>query len=319
VSAPRLEATAETVDLKHAFPLSARSWLGRRGVIAAVVAAVVVLATATLALRSRERVGAQPPPPGLEIATHPTDAVVFVDGVRMGNAPLFLTPVPAGVHQVKVTLEGFVPAELGLEVTGDGPPIPLRFTLQPTTGTLRIESEPSRASVTVDGQAVGVTPVLGLPLKPGGHGLRVESPGFRPWVRNVNASLGETIQVTARLEPVDDPTAGKVTRRTGGWVQRGDLVAMGPGVRAPRKISGNPAPSPEAARKLRLRGTVTVELTVTETGEVVEPRVVRSAGEILDQALLDAVRHWRYEPPDLNGLKVRVRIRESQTFGTTGG
>jgi hypothetical protein len=31
------------------------------------------------------------------------------------------------------------------------------------------------------------------------------------------------------------------------------------------------------------------------------------------------VRHWRYEPADLNGLKVRVRIQESQTFGVTGG
>lgn len=58
---------------------------------------------------------------------------------------------------------------------------------------------------------------------------------------------------------------------------------------------------------------------MTETGEVVEPRVVESAGEILDQALLDAVRRWRYEPADLNGLKVRVRIRESQAFGAPGG
>jgi eukaryotic-like serine/threonine-protein kinase len=319
-SAPRLEAASETVDLKQPSPLSARRWPGRRGVVAAVLAAVVALATASLALRSsRERLAALPPPPGLEIATHPTDAAVFVDGVLMGNAPLFLTPVPPGVHQVKVTLEGFVPAELGLEVTGEGPPIPLRFTLQPATGTLRIESEPSRASLKVDGQPVGATPVLSLPLKPGGHELRVESPGFRPWVRRVNASLGETVQVTARLEPVDDPTARKTAMRTGGWVQRGDLVAMGPGVKAPRKTSGDPAPPPEAARKLRLRGTVTVELTVTETGEVVEPRVVKSAGEILDQAMLDAVGHWRYEPADLNGLKVRVRIRESQAFGATGG
>jgi TonB family protein len=62
-----------------------------------------------------------------------------------------------------------------------------------------------------------------------------------------------------------------------------------------------------------------VELTVTETGEVVDPRVVESAGEILDQALFDAVLQWRYEPADLNGLKVRVRIRESQVFGATGG
>src|SRR6266540_4609985 len=261
------------------------------------------------------RVTAVPPPPGLEIATHPTDATVFVDGVHVGNAPLFLSPVPRGVRQVKVAKEGFVPAELSLEVTGEGPPIPLRFTLQAATGTLRIESEPSRASVKLDGLDVGATPLVALPVTPGGHVLRVESAGFRPWVRKVNASLGETLQVTARLDRVDDPAAQKKALRTGGWVQRGDLVEMGPGVTAPRRISGNPAPFPEAARKLRLKGTVTVELTVTETGEVVDPRVVESAGEILDQALLDAVRHWHYEPADLNGLKVRVRIRESQVFG----
>ena len=312
-SAPRLEL-AETVDLKQSSPFFARRWLARRWAVAALVAVVGLAATA--ALRSpRERVTAVPPPPGLEIATHPTDAAVFVDGVHVGNAPLFLSPVPRGVRQVKVAKEGFVPAELSLEVTGEGPPIPLRFTLQAATGTLRIESEPSRASVKLDGLDVGATPLVALPVTPGGHVLRVESAGFRPWVRKVNASLGETLQVTARLDRVDDPAAQKKALRTGGWVQRGDLVEMGPGVTAPRRISGNPAPFPEAARKLRLKGTVTVELTVTETGEVVDPRVVESAGEILDQALLDAVRHWHYEPADLNGLKVRVRIRESQAFG----
>src|SRR6266704_3301849 len=313
-SAPRAEP-AENVDLKQPSPFFARRWLSRRFVLPALLPAVVALAAAAVALRSRERITALPPPPGLEISTLPTDAAVFVDGVGVGNTPLFLTPVARGLHHVKVTREGFVPAELSLEVTGEGPPIPLRFTLQPATGTLRIESEPSRASVSLDGKDVGATPLVALPVTPGGHVLRVESAGFRPWVRRVNASLGETLQVTARLDRVDDPAAQKEALRSGGWVQRGDLVEMGPGVTAPRRISGNPAPFPEAARKLRLKGTVTVELTVTETGEVVDPRVVESAGEILDQALLDAVRHWHYEPADLNGLKVRVRIRESQAFG----
>jgi eukaryotic-like serine/threonine-protein kinase len=318
-SALRLEGLAETVDLKQASPRSARRWPGRRWVVAAALAAVVGLAAAAVALRSpRERVTALPPPPGIEIATQPTDATVFVDGVRMGSAPLFLTPVSRGVHQVKVTREGFVPSELSLEVAGEGPPIPLRFTLQPATGTLRIESEPLRASVKLDGRDVGTTPVVALAVTPGGHEIRVESAGFRTWLRRVNAAVGETVQVWAHLERVDDPTARKEALRTGGWVQRGDLVEMGPGVTAPRKVSGDPALSPEAAR-LRLKGTVTVELTVTETGEVVDPRVVESAGEVLDQAMLDAVGHWRYEPADLNGLKVRMRIRESQAFGATGG
>jgi serine/threonine-protein kinase len=315
LSMPRRDATVETVDLKQRLPLLIRRWRRRPWAVAAVLAASAGLLTAVTLRSSRERVTAVPPPPGLEIATHPTDAAVFVDGVLMGNAPLFITPVPRGIHVVKVTREGFVPAELSLEATGEGPPIPLRFTLQPSTGTLRVESEPSRASVKLDGRHVGTTPMAVLPVMPGAHELRVESPGFRPWVRKVNASMGQTIDVTAQLDRIDNPMARKEALRAGGWVQRGDLVEMGPGVTAPRRISSDPAAPSESARKLRLRGIVTVELIVTETGEVLEPRVVKSAGEILDQAMLDAVRHWRYEPADLNGLKVRVRIRESQAFG----
>jgi serine/threonine-protein kinase len=321
VSATRVDPV-DTLDLKQPAPAlaSARRWLGRRWVGAAALAAVIVLAVATVALRaSRERMTAQPSPPGIEVATHPTDAAVFVNGVRMGNAPLFLTPVPRGLHHVKVTREGFVPAELSLEVTGEGPPIPLRFTLQPATAMLRIESEPKAASVRLDGRGVGVTPLAALPVTPGAHELRLEKAGYRPWVRKVSATLGETLKVTAQLDRVDAPRARKEALRMGGWVQRGDLVEMGPGVTAPRKISGDLARSPDAARRLRLRGKVTVELTVTETGEVIDPRVVESAGELLDQALLDAVRQWRYEPADRNGVKVKVRIRESQVFGATGG
>jgi TonB family protein len=65
-----------------------------------------------------------------------------------------------------------------------------------------------------------------------------------------------------------------------------------------------------------LQGSVTAELIVTESGDVVDPRIVESAGEVLDEAFLEAVRGWRYEPAEKNGVKVRVRIRERQTFGS---
>jgi len=323
VAATRSEVPAETIDLRPSPGVSRRRWAGRRWAVAAGLAALVAGAAASVAFRSPRgpaavTTSALPPPPGLEIATSPSDAVVFLDGAKVGTTPLFLTPVPRGLHQVKVTREGFVPAELSLEVTGEGPPVPLRFTLQSATGTLHIESEPSRSSVKLDGRDVGTTPVAALSVTPGAHEIRVESAGFRPWVRRVNSPLGETVRVSAHLDLVDDPVAHKEALRTGGWVQRGDLVELGPGVTPPRRVSGDPALPPEAAKRLSLRGKVTLELTVTETGEVVDPRVVESAGEILDQAVLDAVRRWHYEPADVNGLKVRVRIRESQSFGAAG-
>src|SRR5258708_36926724 len=64
-------------------------------------------------------------------------------------------------------------------------------------------------------------------------------------------------------------------------LQRGDRVELGPGVTPPRKVAGRTAPYPKAAGKLRQRGSVTVEFEVTETGGVVGPRVLESAGGVV--------------------------------------
>ena len=45
---------------------------------------------------------------------------------------------------------------------------------------------------------------------------------------------------------------------------------------------------------------VILEATVDETGAVTDTRVLRSHG-VLDQAAVDAVAQWRYEPLRLNG------------------
>ena len=77
-------------------------------------------------------------------------------------------------------------------------------------------------------------------------------------------------------------------------------------VSPPRKISGNPPPYPDEARRVNLLGTVKIEMIVNERGEPTDLRVVGSAGEILDRAVVDAVRTWRYEPATKSGVKVKV-------------
>ncbi len=103
-----------------------------------------------------------------------------------------------------------------------------------------------------------------------------------------------------------------------GWVREGDFLEPGPDVTSPKKISGEAAAYPEPARQLKLRGTVAVEFTVTERGEPVDLRVVESAGQILDDAVLAAASTWRYAPAVKNGVKVRTRVRVEQTFGGEG-
>jgi len=111
--------------------------------------------------------------------------------------------------------------------------------------------------------------------------------------------------------PPPAPAAERARARSG---DDDGLVSFGPGVTPPRRVKGAPASYPDAARRHRLTGTVTVTMIVTETGEVEEPTVTESAGHILDAAVLDAVRGWRFEPARKDGRPVRIRWTIRQTY-----
>ncbi len=62
---------------------------------------------------------------------------------------------------------------------------------------------------------------------------------------------------------------------------------------------------PEAARKAGIQGVVLVEAKIDAQGNVVAVKVVKSVPE-LDQAAIDAVKQWKYEPVVIEGKPVGV-------------
>jgi len=52
---------------------------------------------------------------------------------------------------------------------------------------------------------------------------------------------------------------------------------------------------PEEARKAGIEGTVLLEATTNEKGDVVKVQVLKSVPQ-LDQAAIDALRQWKYAP-----------------------
>ncbi len=77
------------------------------------------------------------------------------------------------------------------------------------------------------------------------------------------------------------------------------------------------APEPrytEIARKVRVQGRVIVEAIIDETGRVVETKVVKSLPMGLDQAAVDAISQWRFEPGTLRGKPVPVRYNLTINF-----
>lgn len=88
---------------------------------------------------------------------------------------------------------------------------------------------------------------------------------------------------------------------------------VGDGMARPRKIKDVKPVYPLPAMVAQVGGNVFIEATIGADGKVHNARVLRSIA-ILDQAALDAVRQWEYEPSRRNGVPVPVTMVIVVTF-----
>ncbi|MEP7008758.1 MAG: TonB family protein [Acidobacteriota bacterium] len=63
---------------------------------------------------------------------------------------------------------------------------------------------------------------------------------------------------------------------------------------------------PETARRLHQGGTVILQTVIDESGRVIDVEVVKGLGFGLQQAAIDAVSKWRFQPATMNGRAVKV-------------
>jgi TonB family protein len=93
----------------------------------------------------------------------------------------------------------------------------------------------------------------------------------------------------------------------------GGAVRVGGNVRPPAKIVDVPPVLPEQAARAGIRGTVILELTIGVDGTVKDARVLRGIPP-LNEAALEAVRQWRYEPTTIDGTPVPVILTVPVAF-----
>jgi len=82
-------------------------------------------------------------------------------------------------------------------------------------------------------------------------------------------------------------------------------IRIGGKIQSPRLLHRVEPFYPPAAVIARLQGLVILEALVDRDGTVVDVKVLRSAGSVLDREALTAVRQWRYAPLVLNGQRLR--------------
>lgn len=88
---------------------------------------------------------------------------------------------------------------------------------------------------------------------------------------------------------------------------------VGEGIDRPRKIKHVKPVYPLPAMAARVGGNVLIEATIGADGKVHNARVLKSIA-VLDQAALDAVRQWEFEPSRHNGVAVAVTMVIIVTF-----
>ena len=88
---------------------------------------------------------------------------------------------------------------------------------------------------------------------------------------------------------------------------------IGGDVRPPKKIKDVPPDYPAIAQQARVQGVVILEARIDEQGFVTDLRTLRSI-PLLDQAAIEAVKQWQYEPPTRNGVAVPVLMTVTVNF-----
>jgi hypothetical protein len=138
----------------------------------------------------------------LSISVNEPDAQISIDGESVGSSPLPgpLT-VDIGTRQIELQKPGFVPFSQSLPVGGNKQAVlNVKLEREVHEGELSVTAPPT-AAIFLDSKQVGVGHFASK-LASGGHTLRVQAPGFRPYQSEVVVQDREKRGVDVTLEAI---------------------------------------------------------------------------------------------------------------------
>lgn len=150
----------------------------------------------------------------IQVISHPSGAVVTLDGGSWQYTPATFTSVRAGTsHFIQVTMSGYQPYGTSAFVTaGEASTVNaylVRNTPYPSTGSLNIVTSPGGADIYVDGEYMAESPYLVTGLAPGSHTLRMQKAGYDEYFSTVTIVSGQQTPLSYTFTP-QQQTVGSI-------------------------------------------------------------------------------------------------------------
>jgi TonB family protein len=322
-----VETAAETLEEEPASPGMGRRVLGAAAAILLLAFALVSgfqlgrffpLSAPPLAVETRAPLPWEGERFEVAIESNPPGARVVLDGREFGVTPMAKLPLRPGIFVLRLEKEGWEPVQEVLEVRQeDPPPGVLNFNLKPAPhddlATLVVHVFPAGAAVYIDGKKLPASPTPHR-FAPGTFPVRVSARGFETWEGQVQLQAGVTKDLTIQLSRAQGPPPENGVKATEDGEKASAEPTTPPVVTRAQKISGTLPSYPPAAARKKLKGTVQVKIEIDEAGEVNSVSLEQSAGEVLDQAVLSAVKTWKYSPATSDGQPIRSTVTYRHTF-----
>lgn len=156
---------------------------------------------------------------GLVVDSTPEGAVVYVDDVYRGTTHyngLQIANLSAGTHTIRFEMDGYKPYTVTGYNTPSGSatympavnliplatPTPIKTSAGPaTTASVVLDSTPSAASVTLNNEFRGYTPLTLSGLVPGSYAVLVSHDGYTAWQTTLTVAAGDVVRQSAVLPP----------------------------------------------------------------------------------------------------------------------
>jgi TonB family protein len=143
----------------------------------------------------------------------------------------------------------------------------------------------------------------------------------RAWIKSYDRARELALETKdaadrASVEAVsarDKADRSAVLRRTAATRRGADNRTAETAVQPAVKIKGDAPAYPAIARAAGVEGTVTIAAVVDARGQVTGTSVVRSV-PLLNQAALDAVKEWQFEPQRVGGRAVPTTVTVNVNF-----